>query len=447
MSTTPPRSPPGHWLLGNLPAYNADPLEFLAAAAREYGEVVPLRLGPLRGVLLSDPKAIEAVLVDKNRSFHKARGVRRIRTLLGDGVLLTEGEFWLRERRLMQPAFHRASVARYADTMVARSTACAARWTAADVVDVESEMRRLTLEIAAQSLFGTDLTDDEIQLVGDSLAIAGAQLQTRVSSLLMFVPDWLPTPGNRRMNAAIRSVDRVVYRIIETRRSSTEEHNDLMGLLMASTDEQGQQMSDRQLRDEVITLLVAGHETTALTMTWALYLLARNPTADAKLGAELNEVLDGGRSPTVDDLPRLGYTAQIVSETLRLFPAGYITAREAVEDVAIDGYMIKKGSIVLMSQWARHRDVKVFADPEVFDPERWSDGLEKRIPRGDYFPFGMGPRQCMGASFASLELTLALATLRRRYRFEATSDEEVRAVPIVALHPDRPIRLRLVPSS
>lgn len=446
MSTPPLSSPPGHWLLGNLPAYNADPLGFVTAAGREYGAIVPLRMGPLSAVLLNDPAAIESVLVDKNRSFHKARGVRRLRTLLGEGVLLTEGEFWLRERRLMQPAFHRATVARYADTMVARTTALADRWSATDVIDVVPEMRRLTLEIAAQSLFGTDLTDEEIRLVGDALDIAGAQLQTRVSSLLMFVPDWLPTPGNRRMNSAIRRLDRVVYRIIHDRRRSTEKRDDLLALLMAETDEQGEQMSDRQLRDEVITLLVAGHETTALTMTWTLYLLARHSAVDTKLAAELGDVLEGGRPPTLDDLPRLAYAAQIISETLRLFPAGYVTAREAVEDVAIEGYAIRKGTIVLMSQWARHRDAEVFPEPEAFEPERWVDGLEKRLRRGDYFPFGMGPRQCIGAAFASLELALVLATLRRRFRFELTSSDEVQAVPIVALHPDRPIRLRLAAS-
>lgn len=435
--------PRGHWLLGNLPAYNADPLGFVTAAGREYGAIVPLRMGPLRAVLLNDPAAIEVVLVDKNRSFQKARGVRRLRTLLGDGVLLTEGEFWLRARRLMQPAFHRSSVARYAETMVARTTACVDRWSVTDVIDVVPEMRRLTLEIAAEALFGTDLTDNEVRLVGAALDIAGAQLQTRVSSLLMFVPDWLPTPGNRRMNAAIRRIDGVVYRIIQDRRRSTEERDDLLSLLMAETDEHGERMSDRQLRDEVITLLVAGHETTALTITWMLYLLARHSAADANLASELNQVLEGGRAITLDDLPRLPRTANVVSETLRLYPAGYITAREAIEDVEIEGYLIGKGMIVLMSQWARQRDAKVFAEPDWFEPDRWNDGFEKQLPRGDYFPFGMGPRQCMGVAFANLELALALATMRRRFRFEATSTDEVVAVPIVALHPDRPIRLRL----
>ncbi|MEX2546930.1 MAG: cytochrome P450 [Chloroflexota bacterium] len=446
MSTPPLSGPPGHWLLGNLPAYNANPLGFVSAAG-QYPGIVPLRMGPLRAVLLNDPQAIEAVLVDKNHSFHKARGVRRLRTLLGEGVLLTEGEFWLRERRLMQPAFHRASVARYADTMVARTTAMADRWSDTDVIDLVPEMRRLTLEIAAQSLFGTDLTDEEIRLVGDSLDTAGAQLQTRVSSLLMFVPDWLPTPGNRRMNSAIDRLDQVVYRIIQSRRKSTQKHDDLLSLLMAETDEHGTRMSDKQLRDEVITLLVAGHETTALTLTWALYLLARHPVADAKLAAELNGVLEIGRPPTPDDLPRLPYMAQIISEVLRLYPAGYITAREAIEDVEIGGHPIRKGAIVLMSQWARQRDAKAFPEPDAFTPERWIGGFERELRRGDYFPFGMGPRQCMGASFANLELALAVATLRRRFSFETTSSEEVKAVPIVALHPDRPIRLRLYAAS
>lgn len=432
-------------MLGQLPAYNASPLEFVASVARDYGDIVPLRLGPVNAVLVSDPVAIETVLIERSGSFRKARGVRRLRTLLGDGLLLTEGQLWLRERRLMQPAFHRGSVARCAETMVRRSLAALDRWGVGDVIDVENEMRGLTIQIAAESLFGSDLTVEEEQVVSESLQVAGAQIQTRVSSLLMFVPDWLPTPGNLRMNLAIRRVNRAVFRILEERRRSTVSHDDLLSLLMGETDDRGR-MSDRQLRDEVITLLVAGHDTTALTMSWILYLLSRHPAVEAKVRGELGEVLTGGRSPTAADLPRLKYTAHVISETLRLYPAGYITAREATQDMVIEGFLIRKGAVVLMSQWSRHRDPRIFPDPDAFKPERWDAGLETRLRRGDYFPFGMGARQCIGAAFATVELTLVLATLLGRYRFEATSIDEVRPVPIVALHPDRPIRLRCAPA-
>lgn len=426
--------------------YNADPLGFTANISREYGDIVPLRFGPVRAVMLSDPAAIESVLVEHHSSFRKARGVRRLRTLLGNGIVLSEGDYWLRHRRLMQPAFHRASVGRYAEAMVRRTSAALDRWAAADVVDVVPEARRLTLEIAVETLFGNEVSQGEAREIGAALEIAGAQLQTRVSSLLMFVPDWLPTLGNRRMNAAIARIDRLVYRIIGERHHAPADRQDLLALLLAQSDADGGGLTDRELRDEVITLLVAGHETTALTLSWALYELARHPEADAALDSELARVLGGDRLPDLDDVSNLRVTANIVAETLRLFPAGYVTAREAKVDIDVRGYPIKKGTLVLMSQWEQQRDPQAFDEPEVFKPERWDGTSDKHLARGDYFPFGMGPRQCMGMAFANLELVLALATIRRRYRLEPTSHDEARPVPIVALNPDRPIRLRLIRS-
>jgi cytochrome P450 len=438
----PPTGPQGHWLFGSLREYNADPLAFLTNISRQYGDVVPIRLGPLNAVLLSDAAAIESVLVTQNRTFRKARGVRRLRSLLGKGIVINEGEPWLHQRRLMQPAFHRASVGRYADTMVRRTTRALDRWQDGQTVNMSSELRRLTLEIAGETLVGADVSEDDVQLVGESLEVAGAQLQTRVSSVLMFLPDWVPTPGNRRMNAAIARLDRLVYQIIEGRRRSPGQREDLLALLLAEAHGDGPGISNRQLRDEVITLLVAGHETTALTLTWAAYLLARHPQADARLQRELASVLDG-RPPNLQDLPRLPFTEHVISETLRLYPASYITARESLRDVEVEGHAIQKGTLVLISQWARHRDPRVFDHPDSFRPERWADGLDKRLRRGDYFPFGMGPRQCIGGSFAMLESVLVLAAVRQRFRLEPASDDEALPVPVLALQPDRPILLAL----
>ncbi len=437
-----PTGPQGHRLFGSLREYNTDPLAFVTHVSQQYGDVVPLRLGPLKAVLPSDAAAIESVLVTQNRAFRKARGVRRLRSLLGNGIVISEGEPWLRQRRLMQPAFHRASVARYADTMVRRTTRALDRWHHGQTLNITSELRRLTLEIAAETLFGADVSEDDVRLVGESLEVAGAQLQTRVSSILMFLPDWVPTPGNRRMHAAIARLDQLVYRLIEDRRRSPGERDDLLALLLDESDRDGAGMSDRQLRDEVITLLVAGHETTALTLTWAFYLLARHPQADARLAQELASVLDR-RQPILQDLTRLPFTEHVISETLRLYPAGYLTAREALRDVEVDGYCIRKGTLVLISQWARHRDPRVFEDADSFRPQRWADGLAKRLPRGDYFPFGMGPRQCIGASFAMLESVLVLAAVRQRFRLAPTFDDEALPVPVLTLQPDRPILLAL----
>jgi cytochrome P450 len=431
--------------MGDLGAYNADPLGFMTHTARDYGEVVPLRFGPMRAVMLTNPMAIEAVLIAQQRSFRKAAGVRRLRTLLGNGLVLSEGDFWLKQRRMMQPAFHRAVVTRYGDVMVRRTQAMLDRWQPGATIDAVDALRSVTLEIAVEALFGTQIDEREIHLVRSALATADAQLQTRVSSVLMFLPDWVPTPGNRRMNAAIAQLDRLVGRIIDARRDRPDGRDDLLSLLMAAIDE-GSQMSDRQLRDEALTLLVAGHETTALTLAWALYLIALDAHADEGLHAEVSTVLDG-RSPAVEDVQDLQFAQHLVWETTRLYPAGYVTVREALRDVDVNGYFIRRGTIVLLPQWVMQRDPRYFDDPDAFRPQRWADGLSDRLPRGAYFPFGMGPRQCIGAAFAMQEAVLVLAAIRRRFRWELVSSENVRAVPAVALQPDRPIRLRTLPQA
>jgi cytochrome P450 len=438
------RRPTGSRLMGDLSAYNADPLGFMANTARSYGEVVPLRFGPQRAVMLTDPTAIEVVLIRQHASFRKAAGVRRLRTLLGNGLVLSEGDFWLKQRRMMQPAFHRAAVARYGEVMQRRTQAMLDGWEAGATIDAVEQLRALTLGIAVESLFGAQISEDEIRLVGSALATADAQLQTRVSSLLMFLPDWVPTPGNRRMNRAIAQLDRLVGRIIEAGRERPDERDDLLSLLMRATDD-GAGMSDRQLRDEALTLLVAGHETTALTLAWALYLIARDAGADQILHAELSTILDG-RPSRVDDIERLTFTRHIVSETTRLYPVGYVTVREALRDVEVNGQPIRRGTVVILPQWVMHRDSRYFDEPEDFRPQRWAEGLGERLPRGAYFPFGMGPRQCIGAAFATQEAVLALASIRQRFRLELVSSDDIHAVPTVTLQPDRPIRLRTWPS-
>jgi cytochrome P450 len=438
--------PPGTRFMGNMREYNADPLTFMANTARLYGDFVSLRLGPIHGLLISDPKAIESVLVEHQKSFHKSRGVHRLSSLLGNGIFISEGDYWLSHRRLMQPAFHKASVERYASVMVRRISGALDRWARLETIDVVLETRRLGLEIAAEALFGNDVTEEQATEIRKAIEAAAEQLQTRVSSLLMYLPDWVPTPGNRRMNAAIDRLDGIVYRIIEERRKSTDERVDLLALLIAASDGGENKMSDKELRDEVITLLVAGHETTALTLAWAMYEVARHPEVDAALRDEVAAVIGAARALGVEDLANLPVTANIVNETLRLYPAGYLTAREAIEDVVIDGHRIRKGTLVLMSQWEQQRDEAVFEEAEEFRPDRWSVGLQKDLARGDYFPFGMGPRKCIGGSFANLELMLAIPMIRQRYHLEPTSDDAPRPVPIITLNPDRPIRLRLTPA-
>jgi cytochrome P450 len=426
-----------------MPEYNADPLAFMTRAAREYGDFVPLRLGPIRGLLLSNPKDIESVLVEHARSFHKSRGLHRLSTLLGNGIFISEGDYWLRHRRSMQPAFSKASVERYEGTMVRRTQAALDRWAGRDEIDVVLESRRLTLEIAAESLFGNDISEKEATEIRVGVEVAGTQLQTRVSSFKMFIPDWVPTAGNRRMNAGISRLDEIVYGIIEQRKKQPTIKTDLLALLLAASDGADGGWTDRELRDEVVTLLLAGHETTALTLAWGLFEVARHPDVDAALAAEVAAVLGPTRVPTHADLPNLPVTANIINETLRLYPPAYLTARECIEDVEIGGHTITKGTLVLLSQWEQQREPAVFDAADEFKPERWSGGLQKELERGDYFPFGMGPRMCIGGTFANLELMLLIPMIRQRFKLAAASGERPRPVPIVTLNPDRPIVLRL----
>jgi cytochrome P450 len=428
-------------LFGNLRDYNADPLRYMVDTARDYGEIVPLRFGPVGAVMLTSPAAIEAVLTRHHAHFRKPGGLRALRILIGNGLVISEGDFWLRQRRLMQPAFHRSSIARYGEVMVARAQRRLARWQVGSVIDAVEEMRPLTLEIASECLFGTEISDDEIAMVRDAMVTAESHLQTRVSTLRMFIPDWVPTPGNLRTKAAVARLDRLVHRIIAARRADPEGHAALRSVMMHAGDDGGA-MADRQLRDEVLTLLVAGHETTAFTLAWTLHLVASHPQTDAALRAELASVLDG-RPPSVADMPQLKLTEHVVWEAARLYPAGYVTAREAVSEVDIEGYRVRRRNVILLPQWAMHRDPRFFDDPGAFRPERWADGLAKRLPRGVYFPFGMGSRQCIGAPFAMQEAVLVLASILQRFRLEPATAGDVEAVPKVALQPDPPIRLRL----
>ena len=305
---TMPAGPPGGPFFGNMPEYNADPLAFMTRAAREYGDFVPLRLGPIRGVLLSNPKDVESVLVEHARSFHKSRGLHRLSTLLGNGIFISEDNYWLRHRRSMQPAFSKSSVERYEGTMVRRAQSALQRWAGRDAIDVVLEARRLTLEIAAESLFGNDISEAEAIEIREAVEVAGTQLQTRVSSFKMFIPDWVPTPGNVRMNAGIRRLDEIVYGIIEQRRRQPTDANDVLSLLLVASDGDDGAWTDRELRDEVVTLLLAGHETTALTLAWALFEVARHPDVDRALANEVVQALGPTRPPSHMDMAALTVT-------------------------------------------------------------------------------------------------------------------------------------------
>jgi cytochrome P450 len=436
-----PPGPRGHFLFGSLRDFARDRLGFFTHCAREYGDVVSLRLATYRAYCFYHPDAIEEILVTQNQNFIKHRALRMNRLVLGNGMLTSAGPFWLRQRRLAQPAFNRQRIAAYGPTMVGCTERMLAGWRDGETRDVHADMMHLTLAIAAETLFGADVGSEAGEVTA-ALAQAMASFDRRISSAIL-IPRWVPTPMNLRARRIVRQLDAIIYRFIEQRRKSGVERGDLLSLLLQARDaDDGTGMTDQQLRDEAMTLFLAGHETTALSLSWTWYLLGRHPEAEAKLHAELAAVL-GGRPPTVADLPRLPYTERVVQESLRLYPPAYGMGREAIRDCEIGGYPIPKGLTIFLAQWVVQRDSRWYDQPEKFDPDRWADGLQDRLPKFAYFPFGGGPRLCIGQTFALMETALVLATVAQRYRLELVPDHPVVPWPSLTLRPKHGIKVVL----
>jgi cytochrome P450 len=435
--------PPGpsnglkRWSLG--PLNNRDPLKYFAGLMREYGDFVSLRILNFRILLLNHPDHIEDVLVNHPRKFIRGRVLLANKRVFGRGLLTSEGDFWLRQRRLAQPAFHRARIAGYASTMVEFTERLLHEWQDGEERDIHAEMMRLTLQIVGKTLFDADVECDA-QDIGKSMELL-LELSANFRRTI-FIPHWVPTPTNFRLERAIRQIEKVLYRMIAEKRASGRDSGDLLSMLLAAQDEDGSRMTDQQLRDEAITLFLAGHETTANTLSWTWWLLAQNPAVEAKLQAELRTVL-AGRAPSLDDLPKLVYTNQIITESMRLYPPAWGTARTAIEDHEIAGYAVPKGSGVSFAQWTVHRDARWYDAPDEFRPERWEGDLLKRIPRFAYFPFGGGPRQCIGNTFALMETALTLATIAQQYRFRLVEGHPVVPLASITLRPRYGIRVVL----
>jgi cytochrome P450 len=425
--------PPRRWIVGNLPEVQRDMLGFFQRCARDYGDVAYFRLGPRRMVLLSHPDHIEQVLVTDNRKFAKNFALQLLRPLLGDGLLTSEGSAWLRNRRLIQPAFQRKRIEEYGSTMVDLAQRTVTGWRDGQQVDMHAEMMKLTLAIAAKTLMGVDVGDVSSE-VGNSLEVIMADFSSRFESVQP-LPVWLPTPGNLKLKRAVRHLEQVIQRIVSERRASAHDGSDLLSMLVHARDEDdGRGFTDRQLRDEVMTLLLAGHETTANALTWTWYLLAQHPQAEQRLLAELEGVL-AGRGPTVANLPRLVYTERVILESMRLYPPAYSFGRRVVEPVTIGGYRLTVGTNALLPQCVVHRDPRWFEEPDRFQPDRWADDLIHRIPKYAYFPFGGGPRVCIGNTFAMIEAVLLLATMAQKFGLSLAAGHEVRPWASITLRP------------
>jgi cytochrome P450 len=437
----PPKGPKVPWPFGVSPMNRSNPLGLLEGWAREYGDIFRWRTLHFFVVFVNHPDLVEKVLVSESRNYMKGRGLQANRELFGNGLLTSEGDSWLRQRRLMQPAFHRERIAAYADTMIEQGRRLAESWRGGETRDVHADLMRATLEIAATTLFGTSVSDS------DAAQISGAlnTLMSLNSSPRRLFPllRALPTRANRSYTRAVRQLDKVVYALIARRRAELGENDtDLLSMLLTARDEDGSRMTDLQLRDESVTLLLAGHETTALALSWTLYLLAQNPDVADQLAAEMDAVL-AGRAPTLDDVPRLVFTAKILKESMRLYPPAWGVVRMCPAACSLGGYRIPKRASVILSQWVMHRDPRYFAEPTRFHPARWTDSFERDLPRFAYFPFGGGPRLCIGAAFATMEATLVLAILAQRFRFHLDPTCEVVPQPSITLRPKNGLRLRL----
>lgn len=432
-----PQTPPGPaagFLRGHLAEFGRDRLGFFSRLARDFGPVVSFRLGFRPCLLFSEPHDIEAILVSGSRHFRKHFAVRLNRLLLGNGLLNSEGDFWLRQRRLIQPAFLKERIASYGSTMVSATENLLATWEPGQSRDLHADMMQLTLDIVAQVLFGASVTQDA-HAVGAALERALACYARRVQGVVL-LPEWLPTATNWRLRKAVGALDQVLYRIIRERRQMGKDRDDLLSLLLHAVDEDdGSRMTDRQLRDEAMTLFLAGHETTALALTWTWYLLANHPEVEERLQAELSKELHG-RTPTVADLPRLPFTERVITESMRIYPPVYAIGREAIDPITVGGYPVRPGTTVLMSQWVVHRDVRWFPDPEQFLPDRWTDNLRKQLPHYAYFPFGGGPRVCIGNTFALTEAMLVLATIAQRFRFRRADSKSIKPRAVLTLRPE-----------
>jgi cytochrome P450 len=447
--------------LGDLRAFRRDGTGFLLEMARRYGDVVRLHLGPRRIFLLSHPDHVQEVLVTRSRLFGKSFGKR----MMGEGLVTSDGELHRRQRRLVQPAFHRARVAAYARVMTERAERHAARWKDGETLDLAGEMARLTLQIVGETLFDLD-----VEAGGRAFAAALCEAcQPPSGNALKEALSWMrPAPGSngstdrspfdrlgdatvlvaarlldgllarsmRPFQEVRREVDDAIYAMIAARRREGGDRGDLLSMLVLARDEDAGRagMSDRQARDEIVTLFLAGHETVSSALTWTLYLLSQHPAAAARLEAEVDAVLDG-RPGGMDDLARLPLTGQVLAESLRLYPPVWLVSRRVLEDLEIGGYELPAGSMVLVSPWVVHHDRRWWPDPFRFDPERWAPGAEADRPKFGYFPFGGGPRQCIGESFARVECGVVLVTLVRRWRLRLVPGHPVELLPLIGLHP------------
>lgn len=439
-------TPPGDAWLGHARVFRDDPLHQFTRWGVEYGDVVNLRIPGQRMMLVLHPDGVRHVLQSNAKSYSKqTRGFDKMRLFLGNGLVTSEGDFWKRQRRIAAPAFHKQRIEGFAGTMTRATGDMLARWSARSggALDVDRELMALTMRIAGETLLSKDLSGDA-DVVGDALTFLTLNTNARIVRLLD-IPLSLPTPENRRYLRAVKAIDDVLVSLIAERRAHPGAHHDLLSMLLEARDEEtGEAMTDAQLRDEAVTIFAAGHETTSNALSWTFLLLARHPAVAARLYDEVDRALDG-RTPTLADLPAMPYTKNVIQESMRLYPPAWIIGRRAEADDVVCGYSVPKGTQVLISPWATHRQPRFWDDPEAFDPDRFTPARsEGRVPFA-YFPFGGGPRVCIGNAFAMMEAQLILAQVSQRYRLELCAGARVEPERGITLRPGPALPMQLRP--
>jgi cytochrome P450 len=440
---TRPPGPRNLPVIGNLYSFRANPLVFLQNVARSYGDLVYFRVVRQHMYLVNHPELVREILVTNQNNFVKSRALERAKILLGEGLLTSEGQYHLRQRRLVQPAFHRDRLAGYAAAM----SECAVQWRERlqpGPVDISQEMPQLTLSVVGKTLFSANV-EEEAQEIGAAMTSIIEMFRLLVMPFSEYL-DKLPLPSVRRFDQAKARLDATIYGLIRERRSSGEDRGDLLSMLLLAQDEDqdeeqnGSSMTDQQVRDEALTLFLAGHETTANALTWTWYLLSQHPEVERRLHEEIDAALSG-RPPEIADLPRLRYAEMILAEALRLYPPAWAIGRKALGDFALGGFEIPAGSICIVSPFAIHHDARWFADPEKFDPERWNPGARESQPKFSYFPFGGGARVCIGERFAWMEGVLVMAAIAQKWRFRLEPGQNVEPLPLLTLRVKHGLRM------
>jgi cytochrome P450 len=415
------------------------PLEFFQGLARTYGDISSYRMAGEQMFLVNEPRLIRDILVTHHRNFTKSRGLDRARRVLGQGLLTSEGAMHLRQRRLMQPAFHRDRIAAFADVMTGYGDRLRQSWSDGATLDISREMNRLTLSIVGKTLFDVDV-ESQAAAVGDALT---AVMESFWLMMLPFADalERLPLPKLRRARMARARLDAIIYRMIADRRASGRDHGDLLSMLLAAQDEDdGGVMTDQQVRDEAMTIFLAGHETTANALMWTWYLLSGAPEVEATLHGEIDRALHG-RLPSMRDLPALQCVERVVTEAMRLYPPAWIIGRRAIAPYQVGDYLAPARAILIASPYIMHRDPRFYADPERFDPDRWTPEFRAGLPKFAYFPFGGGPRQCIGESFAWMELILLVATIAQQWRLRLVPGHPVVPQPLITLRARHGMRM------